>query len=401
MPGREPSSRGLFGIGRFVVRAWILIVMIGYTALFVALLIGLAFARQGGNDRGRGPGVGLVGGMIRVLADAFFWTFHPFSPFYYQPGYAGRSMKRARERHRSAESEVPFYEKVNRFVFGPEMPPPDPHAMRVRILAEIRARQGRIGLADVMRVTGLPRHEADPLMARLMLDHEGTVEVADQGGIFYRFEQLRRTADEAPAAPSPPAWETPKNLPPLTGNDTGANAIVALLNGFNLVMSFWVLEHGMTIANLITLFSKHPPAVLPDTSTPIVLGIVPFVFSVGLFVLPALRALFRRSARKHVALENAHLAILREVLTHAPKKEPISDLALRTAYRDATGVEPSSKEITKRVVELGGDVDVGPQGEVRYRFADLEAEAEALEEEREHATDAEAKLGRVVFASDQ
>jgi len=46
------------------------------------------------------------------------------------------------------------------------------------------------------------------------------------------------------------------------------------------------------------------------------------------------------------------------------------------------------------------DVDVGPEGEVRYRFADLEAEAEALEDERAHAPAQEAKLGRVVFASD-
>ncbi len=38
-----------------------------------------------------------------------------------------------------------------------------------------------------MRVTGLPRDEADPLMSRLMLDYDGSVEVSDEGGIFYRF----------------------------------------------------------------------------------------------------------------------------------------------------------------------------------------------------------------------
>jgi hypothetical protein len=67
----------------------------------------------------------------------------------------------------------------------------------------------------------------------------------------------------------------------------------------------------------------------------------------------------------------------------------------------ATGADPTAKEITARVVDLGGDVDVGPEGEVRYRFADLEAEAEALEDERAHAPAQEAKLGRVVFASDE
>ena len=48
-------GRGLLGVGRFVVRAWILVVLLGYTAIFVAMLIALMFARSGGgsNDRDR------------------------------------------------------------------------------------------------------------------------------------------------------------------------------------------------------------------------------------------------------------------------------------------------------------------------------------------------------------
>ena len=128
---------------------------------------------------------------------------------------------------------------------------------------------------------------------------------------------------------------------------------------------------------------------------------MPLVFSIGLFLAPATRALFRSRAKRAHAEETARLSILREVLAHAPKKELVSDEALRVAYREATGVEARSKEITKRVVDLGGDVDTGPNGEIRYRFADLEAEAEALEEDRAQASDDEAKLGRVVFASDR
>lgn len=398
------TGRTMLGVGRFVVRAWILVVLLGYTAIFVAMLIALAFARSSGNDRDRGSGFGVVGGMFRVLGDALFWTFRPFSPLYYAPldyGYANRGRKK-QPRSRSAAEGIPFYEKVNRFVFGPETPPEDPNAMRARVVSEIRANQGRIGLADVMRVTGLPRDQADPLMARLMLDFEGSVEVADGGGIFYRFKELRRTATTEDAkGKQMPVWQRPHALEPLTGNDAGANVIVSLLNGFNLLMSAWVLEHGMTIQNMLTLFSKHPPVVMPDPSLPIALGVVPLVFSIGLFLAPAARALFRSRAKTAHARENARLSILREVLTHAPKKEPVSDEALRAAYRKEMGVEPSSKEITRRVVDLGGDVDTGPNGEIRYRFADLEAEAEALEDERAQASDEEAKLGRVVFASDR
>ena len=414
---RVLSSIGktLLGVGRFIVRAWLLIAMIAYALIFVAVILALTFAR-GSNDRDGGSmGFGLLGGLLRAIGDAMFWTFHPFSPVYiggYDGGFSGA---RGRQVARGNEpNEVPFYEKVNRFVFGPPVVAPDPQAMRARILEEIRAQKGRIGLADVMRVTGLPRDEADPLMARLMLDHEGTVEVAEQGGIVYRFEGLRRTAiadsvTESPAVPSPTtrrsAWDTPVTLPPLTGNSAGANAGIALLNGFNALASGWMLTHGMTISNLFTLLTYRPPRgapplVLPHDGAAIALGVVPLVFSLALFALPMVRALARVRAEQKVAQENARLNILREVLTRAPKKEPVPEEALRVAYRVATGVDPTSKELTARVVDLGGDVDTGPNGEVRYRFADLEAEAEALEDERAHAPAAEAKLGRVVFASD-
>lgn len=403
-------GKALFAAGRFVVRAWLLIAMVAYALVFVAIILGITFAKQSGDrDDGVGAGGALLGGLLRAIADALFWTFHPFSPLYI--GYDDRFTGTRQTAVERDPDEVPFYEKVNRFVFGPTVPPEDPHAMRTRILEEIRAQKGRIGLADVMRVTGLPRDEADPLMARLMLDHEGSVEVAEQGGIIYRFEGLRRTAAEeevgGTAAPRQrrAAWDTTVKVPPLTGNNGGANVAIALLNGFNLLASGWALSHGLTISNLILMLTARaprgaPPLVLPNDGVPLVLGVVPLVFSLALFVLPLVRWLIAMRKEKQVAQENARLAILREVLSHAPKKEPVTDESLRVAYRVATGEDPTSKEITARVVDLGGDVDVGPEGEVRYRFADLEAEAEALEDERAQAPAREAKLGRVVFASD-
>jgi hypothetical protein len=189
-------------------------------------------------------------------------------------------------------------------------------------------------------------------------------------------------------------------VPPLTGNPSGSNLLIALLNGFNLLASGWAISNHLTLSNLALLFDRHRPPVLPDNGLPIVLGVVPFVFSLVLFLLPVLRALFRGRQQKRVDQENARLAVLREVITRSTRKEPVSDDVLRSAVRAATGEEPTSKDITRRVVALGGDVDTGPEGEVRYRFADLEAEAEALEEERARASEQEARLGKVVFASD-
>lgn len=391
-------GRGLLGVGRFVVRAWILAVMVGYAALFVALLIALSTARSDNNNN-RSGGVGaLAGGMFRLLADALFWTFHPFSPVYVDPSSFGSV--RSGVRRRSEGEGVPFYEKVNRFVFGPTTPPDDPNEARAKVLAEIRAKKGRIGIADVIRVTGLPREDVDAMMARLMLDFDGDVDVAESGGIVYRFEALRRTAEASESTSPPPAWTKPKALPPLTGNGIGANIGISLLNGFNLLAAAFATSAGLTISNVMLLFSKHPPPFLPDDGIAWVLGVIPFVFSLGIFLLPIARAAFRRFSARSIARENGRLAMLREILARATKKEPVGEDELRRAYRVATGEDPSSKEVTKNVVELGGDV-VPDIGEIKYRFAGLEDDAKALEEERAEAEEDEARLGKVVFGSDR
>ena len=269
-------GRTLQGALRFVVRAWI-------AALFVALLIALTFARSSGSDSrgGRGLGAGAYL-LLRVIADALFWTFHPFSPV---------ALGRGRARGDEDRDQEPFYAKVNRFFFGPDAPRPDPRAIEKRLVQEIRAQRGRIGLGDVLRVTGLPREQADPLLSRLLLDYDGSVEVSDGGGIVYRFEALRKTADEtAPPERQRPVWTAPGRLPPFTGNRLGSNILVALLNGFNLVMSIFALGAHLTVHRVGLLIQGIPAVKLPPEGTAIALGMVPLIFSIALFALPLGRA---------------------------------------------------------------------------------------------------------------
>jgi hypothetical protein len=395
-------GRALLGVGRFVVRAWISVVLVGYALLFLALIVGLAFARSGDSRDSRGGGVGLEVGYVffRIVADALFWTFHPFSPFAYVD-YGVPAVARPR---RKKKDETPFYDKVNRFFFGPEVPEPDPRAMERRILAEIRAQKGRIGLADVIRVTGLPRDEADPLMSRLLLDYEGEVEVSEEGGIVYRFEALRKTVEEGPVDRPRPIWARLKKLVPLTGNTAGTNLVIAGLNGFNLLMSLYALSENLTFEKIGWLFDvaqrHYPPGARPvsPTGTAVALGVVPLVFSLALFALPLARAALRPFKERRIARENGRRGMLREILEHLGTGE-VTDESLRRAWKEASGVEPDPKELTRQVVALGGDVDY-EEGRVRYRFPDFEAEAKALEAERDAAAEGEAKVGDVIFSSE-
>jgi hypothetical protein len=406
------------GALRFVVRAWVAIVLVGYAALFVALLLAMTFARQGNdsNSRREGelPGGALAYAFFRVVGDALFWTFHPWSPFsvYGSPGWgvpAYGAPAYAARRERSRGPRVPLYERVNRFFFGPPQPPVDPRENERLIVAAIRAGKGRIGLADVMRVTGLPREQADPLMARLMLDYEGDVGVSEEGGIFYRFPALRKTAADASTASGEapqPAWAPArtKPLPPLTGNSAGANFLIVALNAFNLFMGAWALENGMTLERFVHLFERVPRGMIQpvvDTGLPIALGVVPLAFSALLFVVPIVRALSRPWKLRDAEREKGRLAVLREVLERLRAKQPVTDASVATAWRRATGHDAPPKRLDRELVALGGDVAIEPSGATRWRFADLETEAAAVAAEREAAPEEEARLGEVVYATDE
>ncbi len=406
-------GRGLMGVLRFIVRAWVAIVLVGYAAIFVSLILAMAFARQGNDSRRSDslPGGELAYAFFRVLGDALFWTFHPWSPFsVYAGGYGGWGGGYEARRYaprRDTGPKLPLYERVNRFFFGPAAPPEDPRDTERRLLAVIRAGKGRIGLADVMRATGLPREQADPLMARLMLDYEGDVGVSEDGGIFYSFPALRKTATESETprapAPPPPAWDMlPKPLPPLTGNSLGANFAIVALNGFNLLMGFWAIGNGLTIERVSHLFDRVPPPFV-DTGLPIALGVIPIVFSALMFIVPVGRALVRPLKQRQQTTERGRLAVLRAVLERVGGKQPVTERVVADAWRVATGRPAEPKRLDRELVALGGDVDIeaGAGAATRWRFPDLETEAAAVAAEREAAADDEARLGKVVYATDE
>jgi hypothetical protein len=402
------AAHTLGGIGRFVVRAWITVVLVGYAVIFLTLIVAVTFARSSSGSRDSRGALGIELGYVflRALFEALFWTFHPFSPFAFGNSASVAAVNgtfRSSQRRNARRDGTSFYESVNRFFFGPDVPEPDARDRERRMLAEIRAQKGRIGLSDVMRVTGLSRDEAHPFIARLMLDYDGTVEVSSEGGIVYRFEALRRTVDARADAPRPePAWSQKKRLPPLTGNSLGANVLIAGLNGFNLIMSLYALGNELTLARLAFIFEamQHgvPRGAVVPGGTAVVLGVVPLVFSVLLFLLPVARAAIRPFKERRIARQNGSLAVLKTVLTSVSQRE-ISDASLRRAWKAAAGSEPDPRDITREVVALGGDVDMDSD-HVRYRFADLELEAHALLAEREAASAAEAQVGKVVFSSE-
>jgi hypothetical protein len=387
------ALRVVRGIGRFVVRAWVTVVVVGYALVLLGVLLALALKDDGGDGVGEALAV-----VFRAVAEALFWTFHPLSPVVWQ-----REPRWTRMPSRKRQPKVPFYERVNRFVFGPPRAPVDEHAQERALVAEIRRLEGRIAPGDVMRVTGGTREDAEAALCRLMIDHEGDVQVSDEGAVLYQFPALRRTADPTQEHASPPApiWERRDQPPALTGNSAGTNVFLGLINGFNLAASGMVLASGLTldrIAQLVTQRLEDAPLPPAAGGVPLVLGAIPFAFSMVVFALPAARAVMKGARAKRAAIENGRRALLRAVLA-AGVGEVVPSVPLHRAWVAAGAPALAEPQMTAEVRRLGGEPDVDEGGQVVYRFPDLARETRALTAARRAAPARERSPGEVIFSS--
>ena len=397
------AKKAGLGFLKFVVRAWISIVMVAYVVIFALILIAITFSSKS-NDREESSSFSstlMLHTLMRLILDSLFWTFHPFSPFrvarddFYDP-------------YRPKVKKMPFYERVNRFFFGPEEKPFDIQDAIKLTLQEIRAQKGRIGILDVMRVTGLSKEEADPFMAKLMLDYEGDVLVSEQGGIYYEFISMRKSSEREIVGSPPPIWQKREVLPEFTGNPAGSNMLIVCLNGFNMVMSSVAIANGWTIEKfqyyLSAASSKMPMEALaalppPPEGTPLLLGWIPLIFSATLFLIPLGRALARGKKKRDVDVKNGKRGILRVSLSKMGVRG-IKEDVLKQAWVEQAKAPVNEKEFVREIIRLGGDLELQEE-QPTYRFSVLEAEMKALEGARQKASSKEALIGEVIFNSEK
>ena len=133
---------------------------------------------------------------------------------------------------------------------------------------------------------------------------------------------------------------------------------------------------------------------------PVVFGLVPFVFSAALFLLPAARAWGRKRAKRKVGQENGWRGVLRLVLTGRRGSVVQTQAELAAAWVASGGHPPSEQELTEAVRNAGGEVDVGDDGQVIYRFEVVEGELRASEARSAgRPRPARPSPGEVVFSS--
>jgi hypothetical protein len=365
-------GRALWKGFTFLFKITIAVTLVVYVIAFVAMLLALMFARTASERDDRRSDRGGGGGFPWMI----WWLMPDWAPH-----EARRQLPRGPRKR--------FYLSVFDFVFGPKVAEADPLAPEKELVGYLRSKSGRITATDLVALTGWSYERAEEEATRLLADYDGEPEITQEGTIVYSFPQLRLTAGGVQNEPWRYTWQERRALPPLTGNTSGTNTVITVMNAFNMV-------GGAAIGPaFLERFALAPPESLVALLT-----YFPLAFSSVFFAVPAGRWLKQRRTAQRLVSETLRAELLREIVSR--RGQPLDPKALIAQVEQRVpGAAPgqAGKILERLLRDLDGDVTTDEGGTMRYVFPRVTEELTAAEAARALAPAAEESPGQVVFSS--
>ncbi|MDR1576432.1 MAG: hypothetical protein LBS37_10550 [Treponema sp.] len=408
---RRFSAAFLSGLGTFsvlVFKVWIMLMLVGYFALFMAIAFASLFLSVAANSRSsdnrRGGGLYIGPGIFNLIWRLWFYS----------------ELTRSLDRHYEAgrrparENKRPLHRAIFSFVFGEE----DPNkgwaaAEKKAIIAYIQAHRGVISQPEVMALTGRDVSAAEETIMACCAEFGGSPEATAEGALVYRFDELLLRADTADRSFS--GLSAPlQRLKKFSDNPKNMNVWFGIINTVNLFFGSYFLYNAFNTGIIATpeqfnaasriyavaylLFGYIAANPLPLIG--VGLGLVPLVFSLLFWLVPALR--FRREKREneHIKLRNLKRLGFRHIW-----ERPL-EVESGAIKSDAPECRPRNLPAAQdRVIkEMGAwsipDVEINPQGVTLYSFKELEREKRSLEKYRSGISGEQSALGKTVFDSE-
>lgn len=384
----EDRARLLYDLGhavwtgfKWLFKVWIMVMLVGYTITFILLLLALAVAAIAASVASDNDADGLIELPIYLLArtlETLFWISW-FDDYGSGRRHNRRSFRGETKRREVKRPEKAFYHKVFDYVFGPEKKT-DPLKAHAAFTAFVREHNGRVTAADWAARSGQSLTDADSALTAAIVRFHGDVDVAHDGTLIYRFDELMVTAGRERFMQRGPAnvWANRAKLPSFTGNPTGTNWWISILNVFNLIMAFGVLNYSFEATALGHVV--HPGIHYG-------LGIVPLAFSMVFFAIPAIRYI-------------GHLTATAKAERETRRRQEVGRI-----YRSVQGVRAEPIELDAALAkELAADFEGEPlvdgSGRTFFTFDEIKQQLEAGARAREAAA-GRVVFGQTVFSSDE
>ncbi|MDR0639656.1 MAG: hypothetical protein LBG27_12275 [Spirochaetaceae bacterium] len=395
------AGKALFVFGKWAFKVWIMLILVGYFALFMllalaALLLSVAASSSNNSSsrRSNDGAIGLVGGLFNMIIR--LWFYSELLNMDRDYAYGRRPAEKPRGR--------PLHKAIFSYVFGDG----DPNATieqrhKSAVIAFIQANKGVINLEEYITITGKPPVDADREITAFCAEFGGSPEATEDGTIVYRFDDLMLKAENGARSTVVPY----RQLLRFSGNTRKMNTWFAVINTVNLAFGGYFMYHSMLPqtgpTTLFNYFYRITALLLgggtPGVPTFIlpVLGVVPVVFSLLFWIIPIARKLSMEKENEQIKLENLRKIGVQHVYT-APLSVKPAEIKSSMAEASPKNIVRAQDAILKELSFFGSpDVTAAENGELTYSFAAIKREKDATRIYRDSINSGASGLGKVVF----
>ncbi|HUZ17010.1 MAG TPA: hypothetical protein VMV68_01400 [Spirochaetia bacterium] len=390
----------------FLFKIWIMVMLVGYFVIFVGLLLlamlasvaASAASQQGGGNRSRSrDGFGFGGFFLMTRVIEIFIQIWLYSSL-----VKGEQRQRARRR--------PLHRSVFSYVFGDGDPNPDwDTAEKKAIIHYIQGNKGILTLEELMALTGYSHERAQELLNAYLIEFEGSPEVTNEGTLYYRFAELMKTRDlpTEPQVRSAPS----RALYAFSSNKPGANRWITFFNGFNLVFGAYFLYFGTFVPVipktgglgqfylLVAFLASRYLGLDPNVILPVVLGAIPFAFSLLFFLVPIVRRAREKAKNEEIKKTNLRRRLFDRILQNPLYVDPMK-LEPVGAAETPKGWEGVRDQSLKQFAAMKrADVEDVGQGNYLYKFVELDREEKDIAQLRNSVDISKYNIGKTIFDS--
>jgi hypothetical protein len=382
----------------YLIKIWIVVMLVGYFFLFIALALATLFLSVAGKSGGKGKGGGSVSvGLFRLI-----WRIW----FYSELTKSRNSYERVNKNQNSKTR--PLHKAVFSFVFGEEDPNKNWEDQEYKaIISYIQANRGVISLAEYMAFTGKKSTEAEIDILSFCSKFEGSPEATEEGTIVYRFDKLLLSSDTEKIGELIPPVERLKKF---SENKKSMNIWFGVINAVNLIFSSYFLYNSINTGLILNMGQFNLASKLyafthmlfsqlfiePHNIIKIVLGLIPLVFSVLFWVIPTIRYFIEKKENNEIKLKNFKRFSFSKIFS-SPNNIDTDKINPIVSECRPDDLSSAADRVIKDMGAISNPQIEIKEGKTIYTFNELEREKEALEKYRSSVDISRQKLGETVF----
>jgi len=391
-------------ISVFLFKTWIMLMLTGYFALFIFILIASVFlsVMVQSKSSGRGRSVRITPGLFQILWRIWFFNEMTRSRYGRYP-YSSVTQDKKKGR--------PMHKAVFSFVFGEGDPNKDfDDKENKAVISYIQANRGVISLAEYMAFTGKDSMEANEAILAFCSKYGGSPEATEEGTLVFRFDDIMLRANkESRPELSPPI----KQLKTFSFNKTGMNGWFIVINAVNLIFGSYFLYNAANSGRLVSDVKYQGAPYLyafthsfmdkifqnPQIVISVALGVIPLVFSILFWLVPAVRKYMENKENENIKLINFKKFGFCKIWEN-PDNVEVSGLVSQDEQCRPKNIDYAADRVIKDLGAVSNpQVETGGDGKIYYSFNDLKIEKNALAEYRNSLDPQSAQIGNTVFDS--